>query len=126
MKKSIYNIFLYIKKKHLWIVLTILLLILFFPLIRCETLTIVYGKQFEGLELKTNMLIKSDYYKVINYENEEAQVYYVLKNVYGNTINFHKINDSWEIDNWNTVWSSTGSASSVVWPYWWHFIYGGL
>ena len=31
--------------------------------------------------------------------------------------------DSWE----KTVWSAVGgSASGVVWPYWWHFIYGGF
>ena len=34
--------------------------------------------------------------------------------------------DLWEEISWSTIWSTTGSASEVIYPYWWHFIYGGF
>ncbi len=116
------------KKKRIiaLIVLFMVCIVFIIPLARCEFLTMMHGKQFDGKELETNMLAKSDYYKVLNYNNNQAEVYYVLKNGYGSVISFHNNDDKWEIEHWKTIWSSTGSASGVIWPYWWHFIYGGF
>ena len=32
----------------------------------------------------------------------------------------------WQEIAWETIWSTSGSASEVIYPYWWHFIYGGF
>ena len=64
----------------------------------------------------------------MNYSDEYAEVYYVSKHrAGGNIVSFIKENNEWKFNKWEqTVWSSTGSASDVIWPYWWHFIYGGF
>ena len=69
------------------------------------------------------MISKVDYLKVMEYSANTAQVYYVTKNTFGNIITFTKQNNEWILIKWKTVWSKTGSADRVIWPYWWHFIY---
>lgn len=44
----------------------------------------------------------------------------------GNVLSFEKVDNNWKETNWDTIWSASGSASDVIWPYWWHFIYGGF
>ena len=41
-------------------------------------------------------------------------------------IYFSANNGVWQEISWKTIWSTSGSASEVIYPYWWHFIYGGL
>ncbi len=68
-----------------------------------------------------------DYLRVLDYSDEFARVYYVSKNkAVGDVVAFEKKDDDWLYSRWDTIWSDTGSASSVIWPYWWHFLYGGI
>ena len=30
---------------------------------------------------------------------------------------------NWKEVSWNTIWSNTGSAGDVIYPYFWHWIY---
>lgn len=74
------------------------------------------------------MLGEIDYLKILDYSNRRARVYFVSKDhSMANIFNFIKENDEWIVEGWaSTIWSQSGSASEVIWPYWWHFIYGGL
>ena len=61
-------------------------------------------------------------------ENEEIldKVYAIFKERYKDVLTFENRNGNWVETSWETVWSTTGSASKVIYPYWWHFIYGGF
>ena len=68
-----------------------------------------------------------EYFKILDYSETTATVYYVSENMSGgNVLEFVKQNEEWVYSNWETIWSKTGSASDIIWPYWWHFIYGGI
>ncbi len=101
-------------------------------LINCEILTAQHYDEFKDAYKQNNMLIDMDYFKVLScnlYKSDIAQVYYIGK---GNscadvlTFQYNAENGLWEEITWNTIWSKGGSASEVIWPYWWHFIYGGF
>ena len=117
----------YHKKRRIIISIIFLLLVSpwLFSLATCEYATIKYGDEFKGLEAQTNMLTQSDYLKVLDVSETYAKVYYVSP-YSGNVLYFEKSSEAWRMVEWETVWSSTGSASGVVWPYWYHFIYGGF
>lgn len=98
-------------------------------LAKCEILTIKHGHEFGDDLFKENTMIgEKEYIKIINYTDTYARIYYVgIKMSHGEILSFSKENGQWKYENWErTVWSDTGSASEVIWPYWWHFIYGGL
>ncbi len=86
-------------------------------IIRCEILTSRYGQQFEGLYEQTHMIDEVDYWKVMEYSDSAARVYYVTKQVYGNIITFEKQNGQWQMKVWECVWSHYGSADDFIWPY---------
>ena len=44
----------------------------------------------------------------------------------GDVVTYTKENGQWKFYRWDTIWAEEGSASEVIWPYWWHFVYGGL
>ncbi|MDD6736095.1 MAG: hypothetical protein PUE13_07280 [Clostridiales bacterium] len=95
---------------------------------KCEILTAIHGDEFSELYKSNTMLGEQEYLKVLEYSDSSARVYYVGKdNSMANIICFVKREGQWEYDKWERcVWSKTGSASEVAWPYWWHFIYGGF
>ena len=96
-------------------------------LAKCEYLTHKYHDDFKYGYVDTNMLGDMEYFKVLSCDGKYAEVYYVSENMTGaNIISFVKIDDEWIYNSWATIWSTTGSASEVIWPYWWHFIYGGF
>ena len=97
-------------------------------LIKCEILTYQYGKEFDTIYKANTMMGEIDYLKVLDYSDTSARVYYVSINKSGGDIlKFSKKNGQWTYEAWErTVWAKGGSASEVIWPYWWHFIYGGL
>lgn len=99
-----------------------------FALLRCEVLTLLHGDEFETVYKENTMIGEIDYLKVLDYSDTSARVYYVSANKSGaDVLIFKKQNGIWYYEAWEqTVWSSTGSASEVIWPYWWHFIYGGF
>lgn len=106
-------------KKHikiLIILLSVLLFLFFSPYLKAEYLTLRFGDEFVGLEQKTGMLNHSRYCKVLSYGKEKAKVFYVSDT--GDLITFYKTDDGrWEIKNWETIWSESGSADSFMWPY---------
>lgn len=116
--------FSFLNSKKFWIIAVIVLILLpwLLSLLKCETLTLLHGKEFEGKELQTNMLGESDYLKVLSYSDTEAEVYYVDRDGTGDTLNFEKQDGEWVYTNWNTIWSACGgSAEGAIWPYWWHW-----
>lgn len=110
-------------------------MILLFPIIiwlsallRCEILTFMHYKEFNTIYQENTMMGEIDYLKILEYSDSSARVYYVSKNrAAGDILLFIKENNKWLYSKWEkTVWSATGSASDIIWPYWWHFIYGGF
>lgn len=87
---------------------------------KCEIYTYLYGEQFRDGYKQTNMIGGTPTPKVIKYSQLYAEVYYVDE-YGGDIIIFVKKEDKWDMIYWNTIWSSTGSASNVQWPYIWYF-----
>lgn len=98
------------------------------PYIRNEYLTFFYGEEFIGREVESGWFKKADTMRVIQYHQTEAKIYYVCDDyTSGNIYTFAKDGAGrWELDRWKTVWSSSGSASEVMWPYFWHIVYGRI
>lgn len=104
-----------------------------YSLIKCEVLTHKHYDEFKEAYKQNTMLGDMEYFKVLSYSPyrtyDFAQVYYVSKGkVAGDVLTFQYSYDTdlWEVISWSTIWSTTGSASEVIYPYWWHFIYGGF
>lgn len=97
-------------------------------LLRCAVLTHIYKNDFKYAHTANTMLGETEQFHVLSCKGGYAEVYYIGKGKSsGDLLAFKKINGKWSEVSWDTVWSgSGGSASGVVWPYWWHFIYGGL
>ncbi len=124
------------KTKIKYFVLGIMVCLIFVwvgSLINCEVLTHKHYDEFKDAYKQNTMLSDMEYFKVLSYSpyrtHSFAQVYYVSKgNTAGNvlTFKFNYDTDLWEEISWSTIWSTTGSASEVIYPYWWHFIYGGF
>ena len=96
-------------------------------IIRCEYLTNRYYDDFADAWRVNTMLGEMEYFKVLSCNGEWADVYYVGEDYSsGDLMTFCREEGQWAEAGWDTVWSDTGSASDVIWPYWWHFIYGGF
>lgn len=102
-------------------------------LIKCEVLTHRHYEEFEDAYKQNSMLWDMEYFKVLEYNpsgNDTAQVYYVCEgHTLGSVLDFryNHETDSWEEISYSVIWSGVGgSASEIIWPYWWHFIYGGI
>lgn len=105
-------------KRIIYLFLIFLSIGLITPYVKVEILTKLYGTQFKGLEIQTGFLKESEYLKVFKYGSDKAKVYYVEKNhSSGNMLYFDKVNNSWQLDKWDTVWSYSGSADGIIWPY---------
>ncbi|MDL2281330.1 hypothetical protein LJC10_05710 [Selenomonadales bacterium OttesenSCG-928-I06] len=110
-------------KKLLKILLILLIgvVVLFFiywgaAILKCEYLTYQYGKEFETGYKETNMIDSVDYFKVLDYSDTSARVYYVSE-YSGNILRFSKEDGQWVYKNWSTVWSKGGNADEIMWPY---------
>ena len=96
-------------------------------LIKCEILTHKYHDDFEQAYKQNTMLGEMEYFKVLGCDEDTAEVYYVSKGTTdANVLTFKNNNGVWQEISWKTIWSTSGSASEVIYPYWWHFIYGGF
>ena len=96
-------------------------------LIKCEILTQKYYDDFKQAYTQNTMLGEMEYLKVLSCDENIAEVYYVSKGMTdANVLTFENNNGVWQEISWKTIWSTSGSASEVIYPYWWHFIYGGL
>ena len=96
-------------------------------LIKCEILTNKYHGDFESAYKSNTWISDIEYFKVLNCDGETAQVYYVTEGK-GTAFlhNYELVNGEWVETKNVCVWSISGSASEVIWPYWWHFVYGGF
>jgi hypothetical protein len=85
----------------------------------------IHGNEFAEAYKENTMLGDMDYWKVLDYSATSARVYYVsVGNSSANILSFTEENGQWKYDRWeNTVWSTSGSADGIIWPYWWHFFY---
>ena len=116
----------YIKKSFIF-VLFILLVLQMSAVIKIEILTAKYYDIFQDAYKSNTMLGEMDSFKVLEYDGATAKVYYISKNkTCGDVLSFANVDGAWEETYWETIWSKSGSASDVIWPYWWHFIYAGL
>lgn len=93
------------------------LLIWGISLLKCEILTYKYCQDFENA-YQSNSMINNDieHFKVLNCDDNTAEVYYYSEKS-GNVLTFEKQQDKWIEKDWEVIWSQTGSASGVVWPY---------
>ena len=119
------------KKISKLILITIILIFIIIwgiSLIKCEVFTYQHSQEFDVIYMENTMMGEIDYLKILDYTDISARIYYVSKDKSGGDIlKFTKIDGQWVYTEWEqTVWSKNGSASDVVWPYWWHFIYGGF
>jgi hypothetical protein len=94
-----------------------------FSILKCEILTIKYGKEFYGLEVEETEN-KAETMKVLKYNDNLAQVYYKnyypsRDNVIGTVFTFRRQDRKWIQTEWETKWSKGGSADERVWPYFW-------
>ena len=100
------------------------LLIWGISLAKCEILTLMHGDEFSEIYKENTMLGEQEHWKVLDYSKTSARVYYVGLNHSGaDILTFVKENGKWRHDGWDTVWSTSGSADNVIWPYWWDFFY---
>ena len=118
------------KKSRIWITiicLAIIVLIQSIALIKCEVLTSKYHSDFESAYRNNNMIGEMESFKVLECDAQTAQVYYIENGKSAaHILSFEMVNGNWQETGWKCIWSATGSASEVIWPYWWHFIYGGI
>jgi len=104
-------------KKKFMVIVIIIIVMLIVPYIRVEILTLKYGSEFVNLYGASNMIDGIEYFKVMDYSETYAKVYYVSKGRYsGNMFIFVQKDGHWILDNWETIWSETGSADSFMWP----------
>ena len=112
--------------KIILILIIIFLVVWLCSLAKCEISSLLHSDEFYGLdESSTNMVEKVENIKVLKYTSKHAKVYYYDKSG-ACVFEFEKLNNKWQMISWDSVWSATGSASETIWPYWWHFIYGGF
>ncbi len=101
-------------------------------LLKCEILTVLHGEEFHFIfEDEDYSFDELDYLKVIKYDDIYAKVYFIYNGYNENDIafvvDFNKKDGQWTYSSGHhTIWATKGSASDVIFPYWWHFIYGGL
>ena len=102
------------------IVLTLILLAIVLwggAIVKCEILTRQHGWEFDGL-WKDTMLIDPEYWKVLDYRDENASVYFVAPEGKGGTVlYFQRETNEWILTEWGPSWSKSGSADDLIWPY---------
>lgn len=107
------------KKIILLVIVLVLLIVLSFPYIKAGYLTVKYGDEFANGYEQTGMIDDIEYFRVIEYNDKEAVVCYIVKN-HGALVKiwFEQNEDGvWQEIKWDCVWSKTGSADNFCWPY---------
>ena len=115
----------HVKRIPLYIILAIVVVFLAvwgFSLLRCEILTNQYHDEFSEAYKSNTMIGNVEYFKVLSCDGETADVYYISEGG-ANVLNFELQDGVWAETHWDTVWSRSGSADGIVWPYWWHNIH---
>ncbi len=115
--------------KILLFAITLFMVCMLTEFIKNEILTFKYGGQFENLTCIKENVGSYESFKVVDYSDYEAHLYYITDykpNPVGFIISLEYYNNRWNYKREYAVWSTMGSASETIWPYWWHFIYGGF
>lgn len=100
------------------VILFMCVLIIGIPYISVEIKTYKYGEQFKERYADTNMITGIEYYKVFSYSETKAKILYVESG--HETVNFvwfKKEDGKWIYDNWETIWSQSGSADGWTFPF---------
>ena len=102
-----------------------LILIYTISLVKCEVLTHMHYDEFKNEYKQNTMLGDMEFFKVLEYETcGVAKVYYVSEGKKGgNVLTFAYEDGIWKEVSWNTIWSKSGSADNIIYPYLWHWIY---
>lgn len=89
------------------------------PYIKVEVLTLQHKAEFRTLYNSNGMIKDVEYLKVMDYSKESANVYYVTSGKKaGFLYKFIRRNEEgWQLEGWDVVWSSSGSADNFIWPY---------
>lgn len=113
-------------RKRLAVILLMVLILMLWavPFAKNEVLTARYGAEFEQ-ELETGLFPPEELglYKVIAYRQTTAKVYCVAEgNAWGALLHFARTEETgWQMESWETVWSKSGSAAGMLWPYFWYY-----
>lgn len=101
------------------IILLCALLVGIVPYIRVEVLTWQHKSEFSTLYNLNGMLKDIEYFKIMSYSKKSAEVYYVSRGKKAGFLYKFVQNDKgeWQLEGWDVVWSSSGSADNFIWPY---------
>lgn len=92
--------------------------VLLMPYAKAEFLTARYGAEFAHEYEQSGMIDRIEYFKVTSCSSENATVFYVLdEHAAGVRMNFSGGSGSWDLTDWNVIWSTSGSADGFCWPY---------
>lgn len=114
----------HVKRIPIYLILAIVVIFLAVwgaALLRCEILTGRYHDDFAEAYKSNKMIGDMDYFKVLSCDGENAEVYYVSA-LGAALLEFELQDGAWVETAWDMVWSKSGSADGIVWPYWWHVI----
>ena len=111
--------------KARYIILLIVFVFWGIPFLKCEFLTLMHAREFDfGQDIEDNTMLTSEpeWFRIMSYNDELAEIYYVDKDFStGNILSFKKISGKWVFDGWTLRWTTLGgSADEFVWPYFWH------
>ncbi len=88
------------------------------PYAKVEILTAQHGAEFPNVAEDVGMIGDVLYIKVMEYDDEKAEVYAVATGRDVTVLCYYEnINDKWQLERWECIWSSTGSADSLIWPF---------
>ena len=91
---------------------------------KCEWLTYRHGSEFMEGYAQTHMIDSIESLKVLKYASHHAEVYYISAGrANANVVEFQKEDGAWMMDSWRAIWSASGSASNVIWPYFWDYLF---
>lgn len=118
------------KKIVKWGILTLIILFLLIwlgTLMWNRLLTELYGDEITNLNFyETETAPEYDWFRVISYSETEIEVYFVnqLENYeVGGIVTYH-CNDYGDWFHQESVlWSTAGTADTLMWPYWYHIVY---
>ena len=95
----------------------VVLITISFPYFKAFYLTNKYSGEFKDMYKQTGFFDETEYLMVIDIDEKTATVCYVIKKHAASIIvEFEKNEDVWQMKNWYTIWSKTGSADSLYWP----------
>ena len=94
------------------------LLVVVFPYIKVELLTFFHGDEFPNIVEDIAMIDGMEYIKVMEYNDDKAEVLCVSGEHAATVLcRYEKKEDVWSLDGWECIWSRSGSASELIWPF---------